>query len=348
MMYLGDFKAGATVHFKWSTNAADGSAITRATNGTVSVYHSDNTTQTTNGVTDTEDFDSVTGIHHCKIDTSADGTFYTAGREFQVVLSGATIDSKSVASVLAHFSIERSDNAVVMLANATYGLSAIKVLVDDLETRLTATRAGYLDNLSGGPMATAATVSTLSIYVDTEVAAILAAVDTEVAAIKAKTDNLPSDPADDSDIDAQLAAIAAYIDTEVAAILAAVDTEVAAIKAKTDNLPASPAAVGSAMTLAADTVNASALAAYAVTEIATAVNAEVVDALATDTYGEPSGVPAATSSLKDKIGFIFAALRNKHQTTATTDVIRNDADSAAIGTASLTEDGTTFTRGEYA
>jgi hypothetical protein len=32
-------------------------------------------------------------------------------------------------------------------------------------------------------------------YLDTEVAAILAAVDTEVAAIKAKTDNLPASPA---------------------------------------------------------------------------------------------------------------------------------------------------------
>jgi len=44
-------------------------------------------------------------------------------------------------------------------------------------------------------------------------------VDTEVAAIKAKTDNLPADPADDSDIDSQLATIAGYIDTEVADIL---------------------------------------------------------------------------------------------------------------------------------
>jgi hypothetical protein len=72
-------------------------------------------------------------------------------------------------------------------------------------------------------------------------------------AIKAKTDNLPADPADDSDIDSQLAAIAAYVDTEVAAILAAVDTEVAAIKAKTDNLPPDPAdqsAVESAITSA--------------------------------------------------------------------------------------------------
>jgi hypothetical protein len=113
-------------------------------------------------------------------------------------------------------------------------------------------------------------------------------IDTEVAAIKAKTDNLPSDPADASDIaasfasvNAALVTIAGYIDTEVAAIKAKtdnlpidpadasniaasfsnittllstlatyVDTEVAAIKAKTDNLPASPAAVSDIPTAA--------------------------------------------------------------------------------------------------
>ncbi len=56
-----------------------------------------------------------------------------------------------------------------------------------------------------------------------------------------------------------------FLDTEVAAILAAVDTEVAAIKAKTDNLPASPAAVGSAMTLAADAITSATIAAGAIT-----------------------------------------------------------------------------------
>lgn len=81
------------------------------------------------------------------------------------------------------------------------------------------------------PLATQTSVNTLTAYVDTE-----------VAAIKAKTDNLPSDPADASDIAASLTTITGYIDTEVATILAAVDTEIAAIKAKTDNLPASPAA----------------------------------------------------------------------------------------------------------
>jgi len=47
--------------------------------------------------------------------------------------------------------------------------------------------------------------------------------DDEIDAIKAKTDNLPADPADDSDIDAQLATIAGYIDTEIAAIKAITD-----------------------------------------------------------------------------------------------------------------------------
>lgn len=370
MVYLGDFPVSGVVDFKWSSNNADGASITRGTNGTVSVYKSNSTTQSTAGVTDTEDFDSLTGIHHCRIDTSADGTFYAAGSEFAVVLSASTIDGQTVNAVLAHFSIQRSGAGLAILKDGTYGLSAIETLVDELETRLTATRAGYLDNLSGGAVALASALTTLQGLVDdleTRLTATRAGyldnlsggavalasalstlsgyVDTEVAAIKAKTDNLPSDPADDSDIDAQLAAIAGYLDTEIAAI-----------KAKTDNLPASPAAVGSAMTLAADAINSTSLAASAVTEIqsglstlsAAQVNAEVVDALATDTYAEPGSVPAATSSLKDKIGFIFAALRNKHLTTATTDVIRNDADSGAIGTAALNEDGTTFSRGEYA
>ena len=73
-------------------------------------------------------------------------------------------------------------------------------------------------------------LSTIDDFLDTEVAAILSAVDTEVAAIKAKTDNLPSDPADASDIAAafstvngNLATVAGYIDTEVGAIKTVTD-----------------------------------------------------------------------------------------------------------------------------
>ena len=61
---------------------------------------------------------------------------------------------------------------------------------------------------------------------------VLAAVDTEIAAIKAKTDNLPVDPADASDIAASFTSIASTLST----IAGYIDTEVAAIKAKTDKL----------------------------------------------------------------------------------------------------------------
>lgn len=71
-------------------------------------------------------------------------------------------------------------------------------------------------------------------------------IDTEVAAIKAKTDNLPSDPADASDIAASFSSLASTLST----IAGYIDTEVAAIKAKTDNLPAAPAATGDIPTTA--------------------------------------------------------------------------------------------------
>lgn len=118
MMYLGDYVSGVTVYFKWSSNAADGSSITRATNGTIYVYKDGGTTETTTGVTDTEDFDSRTGIHHVAIATT--DSFYAAGHDYAVVLGGATIDGKSVNAVLAHFSIEnRTQKADVTKWNGT-------------------------------------------------------------------------------------------------------------------------------------------------------------------------------------------------------------------------------------
>lgn len=64
--------------------------------------------------------------------------------------------------------------------------------------------AGYIlgTNLDGtvSSRASQSSVDTIAGYLDTEVAAILAAVDTEVAAIKAKTDLIPASPAAVSDV----------------------------------------------------------------------------------------------------------------------------------------------------
>lgn len=77
------------------------------------------------------------------------------------------------------------------------------------------------------------------------------------------------------------------------------------------------------------------------------VNAEVLDVLTTDTFAEPSAVPAATSSLKDKLNWLFALARNKRTQTSSTQALRNDSDSGNIATSTVADDGTTATRGEW-
>ena len=56
------------------------------------------------------------------------------------------------------------------------------------------------------------------------------------------------------------------------------------------------------------------------------VNAEVVDALNTDTYAEPGqGAPAATASIAAKIGYLYKAWRNKTEQTSSQYSLYDDA-----------------------
>lgn len=75
------------------------------------------------------------------------------------------------------------------------------------------------------------------------------------------------------------------------------------------------------------------------------VNAEVVDALATDTYAEPTGTPAATITLASKIGWLFMALRNRLDITATKKTFYDDG-GAAEWEKDLSDDGTTYSESE--
>lgn len=77
------------------------------------------------------------------------------------------------------------------------------------------------------------------------------------------------------------------------------------------------------------------------------VNAEVVDALATDTYAEPGqGTPAATLSLSGKIGYLFKAWKNKSTQTSSAYNLFNDDASTVDQKATASDDGSTFTRSE--
>lgn len=77
------------------------------------------------------------------------------------------------------------------------------------------------------------------------------------------------------------------------------------------------------------------------------VNAEVVDALATDTYAEPGqGAPAATTTLATKLGFLYKAWRNRHTQTSSEYALYADDTTTKDQEAAVSDDTITFDRGE--
>ena len=132
-------------------------------------------------------------------------------------------------------------------------LQAVDDLVDDLESRLTAARAGYLDKLNvTGTLANTSNADTFKADVtnlDATVSSRLATAgytatdNAGITAIKAKTDNLPTSPAATGDA-MTLTAAYDHAKDDVLTPLGVVDGVVDAIKLKTDNIPANPATAG--------------------------------------------------------------------------------------------------------
>jgi len=305
-----DYATGTTVYLKFGTVRPSTGASYALAGGAVSVYKDNSTTQTTTGVTLTADFDSVTGLNHVTVDTSADGTFYSAGSEFQLVLTAGTVDSISVVGqVVGEFSLGKTSALRPTVAGRTLDVSAggeagvdwanvgsPTTTVDLTGTTISTSQA--VASVSGSVGSVTAAITLPTIPADwitssglagsavTEIQSGLLTTGTfnsaiaelpdQVAdavwddaiadhlsvgstgeslyrtlAIKTKTDNLPSDPADQSLIETAITNATSGLATAVD--LATVDTVVDAIKLKTDNLPSDPAdqsAVEAAITAA--------------------------------------------------------------------------------------------------
>ena len=79
------------------------------------------------------------------------------------------------------------------------------------------------------------------------------------------------------------------------------------------------------------------------------VNTEALDVLNTDTFAEPAqGTPAATSTLVNKIGYLYKFLRNRITQTATQLSIYNDDAATVDHKSTVSDNGTTYDRGEIA
>lgn len=144
---------------------------------------------------------------------------------------------------------------VTTLTNAPSDSSGVTTLL----SRLTATRAGYLDNLSGGAVALASKLKRYVQLLARKDAAIATDAATELGEINEDVASGAGAYANTTDAQEALrdrgdaawvtatgfsTLTQADIRTAVGLTSANLDTQLAAIKAKTDNLPASPAATG--------------------------------------------------------------------------------------------------------
>lgn len=319
---LGTVPANSTIYIPFATyGKTNGESITLTGLAVtdIEIYKNGSVTQRSSDAgftlldTDGIDFDGVTGIHGFSIDLSdnTDAGFYAVGSWYWVVVSSVTIDGQTVNFVAAVFRIGPAEGI------AGYPKVDVHAFAG---TAATATGGRPEVNVShvGGA------AENISTRLDAAVSSRLAAASY-------------SAPLDAAATRAAVGLASANLDTQLAAIDDYVDAEVSAIKAVTDNLPD-----GGALTSLATAASIAALNDLSAAE----VNAEIVDALTVDTYGEPASVPAATASLKDKLGWLFTLARNRLTQTTATLTVRNDANSADIATATVSDDGTTTVRGK--
>lgn len=238
---LGNRAVGAVLDFKFNTHSAAGAPITLAGTPAVSVYKGNGTTESTAGVTLTVDQDGRTGMHHVRIDTSADA-FYEAG-SFQAVITAGTVDGTSVVGVaVADFTL-----GLIQAADVRQWLGetpdALETAEDVAGAVLDAPLSEHAESGSAGAgIATAASASGM------DAAGVRAAIGMAAANLDAQLATKPGILAIET---AAADALAAYdpptaaemnnrtrpsAEYATSAALAAVDTVVDSIKAKTDDI----------------------------------------------------------------------------------------------------------------
>lgn len=130
---------------------------------------------------------------------------------------------------------------------------------------------------------------------------------------------------------------AAGVRTAVGLASANLDTQLSTIDGNVDSILDDTGTSG--VEIAAGALDAAALSTDAAQEIR--------DAITAATLSELTGDPGATPSLSGAVMLLYMAIRNLRETTATTDTIHNNAGTAILE-ATVSDDGTTFSKGEYA
>lgn len=211
MAHLGDYDASAVIYGKFTTfRPSTGAAYTLGGTPAISVYKDNSTTQSTTGVTLTADFDSVTGLNHFAIDTSADGSFYAAGSFFDLIITTGTVDGVSVVGAkVGSFTIRKDSSLKPTTAGRTLDVSSGgEAGVDWANVGSPTTTV----TLSGTTVKTATDVETDTADIQSRLPAALVSgrMDSSVGAMAANTITAAATAAD------YLAEINAEVDTAIA------------------------------------------------------------------------------------------------------------------------------------
>lgn len=378
MINFGAVPAGSVLPVLFSSYDANGASVTLSGLAVtdIEIYKGTSMTQRASDAgytlldTDGIDIDTITGLHGFSIDLgdNTDAGFFAVGSFYTVVVSAVTVSAQTVNFIAATFRI--------VAAEAVAGKPKVDVDAWLGTAAATPSVAGVPEvdvTHVGGTVQTAgdlkASLNTIDDFLDTEIAAILAAVDTEVAAILSDTNAILVDTgttlqaeldgiqADTEDIQTRLPAalVSGRIDASVGAMAANVLTATAiasgaitAAKFAAGALDAVWSTASRLLTAGTNIALAKGTGVTGFNDLSTAqVNAEVVDALATDTYAEPGqGAPAATASLAEKLNYLYKAWRNKKTQTATTHSLYDDTEATVDQKSTTSDDGTTATRGE--
>lgn len=338
MSHLGDFDASAVIYGKFATyRPSTGATFTLAGTPALSVYKDNSATQSTTGVTLTADFDSVTGLNHFAIDTSADGTFYSAGSFFDIVITTGTVDSVSVTgSVVASFTLRKNSSLKPTTAARTLDVSAggeagvdwANVGSPTTTLALTGTTIATTQKVDIETIKTQAVTCAAGVTVP---ATIASATNITAGTITTVT-NLSNAPTAGD--------FTATMKTSIGTAVAA-----SSVASVTGNVGGNvTGSVGSVTAIAANAITATAIAADAITAAKIATGAIDADALATDAVSEiadgildrdmSTGTDSGSTTVRTARQAL-RALRNKVSIAAGTATICKEDDTATSWTAAV-------------
>lgn len=373
MIHLGSVPASTTIYIPFTTyDGSTGASITCSGLAVtdVEIYKNGSVTQRSSDAgialldTDGIDFDGITGLHGFSIDLSdnTDAGFFAVGSWYWVVVSAITVDSQTVTFLAATFRIGPAEAltghpkvdvggwlGTAPATPTTSGVPEVDVTYWLGSSCATPTVAGVpevdVTHINGSVASGSGTpdVNVVQISGDATAANNLE------AACDGTGFNIGGGSVVAASVTGAVGSVTGSVGGNVTGTVASVVGAVGSVTGNVGgNVAGSVASVVGAVGSVTGNVggNVTGSVGSLATQAKADVNAEVLDVLSTDTFAELGSIPAATSSLKDKLTWMFMWFRNKIEQTGTTKILKADNGTTTVATFTESDDGTTYTSGE--